>query len=103
VIPSLRGWYETYKDAGLVIIGVHTPEFKREHDLGNVQEAIQRLEVPYPVAIDDDWATWRAYHNRFWPALYLIDKRGHIRLVKIGEGGYEHTEAAIQALLAEEG
>lgn len=86
-----------------MIIGVHTPEFQREQNLDNVQEAIQRLEVPYPVAIDNDRTTWRAYHNRFWPALYLIDKRGHIRLVKIGEGGYEHTEAAIQALLVEEG
>ncbi len=103
MIPSLRGWYQQYKDDGLVVIGVHTPEFKHERELANVEAAIQRLDVPYPVAIDNDWATWRSYHNRFWPAMYIIDKAGNIRYLKIGEGGYERTEQVIRALLAEEG
>ncbi len=85
-----------------MVIGVHTPEFGYEKDVNNVQDAIQRLDVPYPVAIDNDKATWRSYHNRYWPAMYLIDKSGQIRHLKIGEGHYPETEAIIQALLAEE-
>lgn len=85
-----------------MIIGVHTPEFGYERELENVKEAIVRLDVPYPVAIDNDWATWRAYNNRYWPAQYLIDKTGQIRYVHIGEGRYETAEEIIQALLAEE-
>ena len=84
-----------------MIIGNHFPEFGYEEDLDNLKEAIVRLEVPYPVAQDNEGATWRAYKNRYWPSLYLIDKRGHIRYQHIGEGRYEETEAAIQALLAE--
>lgn len=102
MIPSVREWYNQYKEDGLVVIGVHSPEFRHEHDIENVRAAIQRLDVPYPVAIDNDFATWRAYHNRYWPAMYLIDKRGQIRHLKIGEGRYAETEAIIQALLAEE-
>jgi hypothetical protein len=102
VIPSLREWHNTYQDDGLVIIGVHTPEFEYEKDPANVKESLVRLDVPYPVALDNDWATWRAYHNRFWPAKYLIDKAGNVRYIKIGEGDYQHTEEVIQALLAEE-
>ncbi len=86
-----------------MVIGVHTPEFKHEREQANVEAAIQRLDVPYPVALDNDWATWRAYHNRFWPAMYIIDKAGNIRYLKIGEGGYERTEMVIRALLAEGG
>lgn len=102
MIPSVREWYQKYSEEGLVVIGVHTPEFRHERELANVEEAIVRLDVPYPVAIDNDWATWRAYHNRYWPAMYLIDKSGQIRHLKIGEGRYAETEAIIQALLAEE-
>lgn len=98
----MREWHQTYQDDGLVIIGVHTPEFGYERELENVKEAIVRLDVPYPVAIDNDWATWRAYNNRYWPAQYLIDKTGQIRYVHIGEGRYETAEEIIQALLAEE-
>jgi hypothetical protein len=102
VIPSLREWHQKYKDDGLVIIGVHTPEFSRERDVNNVKEALVRLDVPYPVAIDNDWQTWRAYSNRYWPAKYIIDKAGNIRYIHIGEGGYEEQEEIIKALLIEE-
>ncbi len=84
-----------------MVIGNHYPEFSYEHDLENLKDAIRRLEIPYAVAQDNQGATWRAYKNRYWPTLYLIDKAGRIRYVHIGEGGYKETEAAIQALLAE--
>ena len=102
MVPSLRDWHERYADQGLVIIGNHYPEFSYERDLDNLKEALVRLDVPYAVAQDNDGKTWRAYRNRYWPTLYLIDKRGHMRYVHIGEGAYEETELAIQALLAEE-
>jgi hypothetical protein len=102
VIPSVREWHDTYQDDGLVIIGVHTPEFNYEKDVANVKEALVRLDVPYAVTLDNNYQTWRAYRNRYWPAMYLIDKAGNIRYVHIGEGGYERTEAVIRALLAEE-
>jgi len=103
----VKDLYYTYKDEGLVIIAVHTPEFSYEKDLDNVKEALVRLDVPFPVAIDNDWKTWRAYHNRYWPAQYLIDKAGNIRDLKIGEvhvgtERYEDYKAAIEALLAED-
>jgi thiol-disulfide isomerase/thioredoxin len=101
VIPSLRSWHEKYRDQGLVVIGNHFPEFDREADLGNLKDAILRLDVPYAVAQDNDGATWQAYRNHYWPTIYLIDKSGHLRYVHIGEGAYAETEAAIQALLAE--
>jgi thiol-disulfide isomerase/thioredoxin len=101
VIPSLRGWYNKYNDQGLVIIGNHYPEFGFERDLGNLKDAIQRLDIPYPVAQDNDGVTWNAYQNAYWPTIYLIDKRGHLRYTHIGEGAYSDTETAIQALLAE--
>jgi len=84
-----------------VIIGNHYPEFNHERGLANLEEAVFQMEIRYPVAQDNDGATWRAYNNRYWPTLYLIDKRGHIRYTHIGEGAYQETEAAIQALLAE--
>ena len=84
-----------------MVIGNHYPEFSYEADLDNLKEALIRLEVPYPVAQDNQGITWRAYNNRYWPSLYLIDKRGHIRYLHIGEGSYEETEETIQALLAE--
>lgn len=84
-----------------MVIGNHYPEFDYEADLENLKEAVKALEVPYAVAQDNDGETWRAYHNRYWPTLYLIDKWGHIRYRHIGEGRYDETEATIQALLKE--
>ena len=85
----------------MVVIGNHYPEFEYEKDIDNLQDAIERLEIPYPVAQDNDGRTWRAYGNRYWPTRYLIDKQGRIRYRHIGEGAYMETESAIQALLAE--
>ena len=101
VMPSLKDWHTRYKDQGLVIIGNHYPEFSYEAELDNLKEAISRFEIGYPVTQDNDGATWRAYKNHYWPALYLIDKQGHIRYVHIGEGRYSETEENIKALLAE--
>ena len=101
VMPSLKEWHARYKDQGLVIIGNHFPEFSFEADLANLKEAIARYEIEYPVAQDNEGATWRAYKNHYWPALYLIDKQGHIRYVHIGEGRYQQTEENIKALLEE--
>jgi thiol-disulfide isomerase/thioredoxin len=101
VIPSLKDWHSKYADQGLVIIGNHFPEFSYEADLANVKDAVARYGIEYAVAQDNEGATWQAYKNHYWPALYLIDKQGHIRYVHIGEGQYKQTEANIQALLAE--
>jgi hypothetical protein len=97
----LREWHEKYSPEGLVVIGNHYPEFKYEEDLGNLKKAVSDLNILYPVAQDNDGDTWRAYKNRYWPTIYLIDKQGHIRYLHIGEGQYTETESAIQALLAE--
>ena len=102
VIPSLKDWHSKYADQGLVIIGNHFPEFSYEADLANVKEAVTRSGIEYAVAQDNEGETWQAYKNHYWPALYLIDKKGHIRYVHIGEGQYKETEKNIQALLAEE-
>jgi len=101
VIPSLRELHNKYADEGLVIIGNHYPEFNHERDLDNLKNAIIELDIPYPVAQDNEGATWRAYKNRYWPSLYLIDKNGHIRYTHIGEGQYAETEEAVLTLLAE--
>jgi peroxiredoxin len=101
VIPSLKEWDQKYRDQGLVIIGNHYPEFSYEEDLANLQAAVAEHGIEYAVAQDNDGAIWRAYKNRYWPTLYLIDKNGHLRYVHIGEGRYTETEAAIQSLLAE--
>jgi thiol-disulfide isomerase/thioredoxin len=101
VMPSLKEWHAKYKDQGLVIIGNHFPEFSYEADLANLRDAIAQYGIEYPVTQDNDGATWRAYKNHYWPALYLIDKQGHIRYVHIGEGRYKETEENIQALLEE--
>lgn len=101
MIPSLRDWHNKYEDLGLVIIGNHYPEFSYEADLDNLKQAVIDLDISYAVAQDNERATWAAYKNRYWPTLYLIDKRGHIRYVHIGEGAYQKTEAVIQELLAE--
>ncbi|MBI5951924.1 MAG: redoxin domain-containing protein [Chloroflexi bacterium] len=101
MIPSLKEWDQKYSDQGLVIIGNHYPEFSYEEDLANLQAAVAEHGIEYAVAQDNDGATWRAYKNRYWPTLYLIDKNGHLRYVHIGEGKYDETEAAIKSLLAE--
>jgi hypothetical protein len=101
VIPWVREWHEKYSGDGLTVISVHYPEFAYERDYDNVVAATRRLDVPYPVAIDNDRVTWGAYNQRYWPTTYLIDKEGYIRYQRIGEGAYGETEAAIQALLAE--
>ena len=97
----MREWHNTYSERGLVIIGNHYPEFNYEENLDNLKHAIERLDISYAVAQDNDKNTWSAYNNRYWPTLYLIDKRGHIRYSHIGEGAYLETETAIQTLLAE--
>ncbi len=99
--PYLNAWYEKYKGKGLEIIGVHTPEFEFEKDYDNVKKAVEKFGIKYPVALDNDYATWKAYHNRYWPRKYLIDIDGYIAYDHIGEGGYEETEAKIQELLEE--
>jgi hypothetical protein len=101
VIPSLKGWDQKYRDQGLVIIGNHYPEFDYEADLNNLKAKVLEYGIEYAVAQDNEGATWRAYDNRYWPTLYLIDKQGHIRYIHIGEGRYKETEAAIELLLAE--
>jgi hypothetical protein len=85
----------------LVVIGVHSPEFEYEKDLNNVQDAMARLSVSYPVAIDNDFRTWQAYRNQYWPTMYFIDKASQIRHVHIGEDDYDQSEEIIRALLAE--
>ncbi len=102
-LPYLKTWWEKYEDKGLVIIGVHSPEFEFEKNPENVQEAIEDFEIKYPVVQDNDFKTWRAYENRYWPAKYLIDKDGFIRYTHFGEGKYDETENTIQELLAESG
>jgi thiol-disulfide isomerase/thioredoxin len=101
VLPALRAWHAAYAGQGLIIIGNHYPEFAHEADLDNLKDAVARLDIQYAVAQDNDGLTWRAYNNHFWPALFLIDRRGRVRYKHIGEGRYAETEAAIQALLAE--
>ena len=98
----MREWNSKYADQGLVIIGNHYPEFNYERELANVEQAVKDLEIKYPVCLDNDGATWRAFGNRYWPTKILIDKQGRIRYRHIGEGRYAETEAAIQSLLAEE-
>ncbi len=102
MIPSLKEWDEKYYSQGLVVIGNHYPEFSFEEDITNLQSAITDYGIKYAVTQDNDGATWKAYKNRYWPTLYLIDKRGHIRYIHIGEGRYNETETAIQSLLAEQ-
>jgi thiol-disulfide isomerase/thioredoxin len=100
-IPTLNGWHTKYKSQGLVIIGNHYPEFPQEANLQNLQNAVRKLGIQYPIAQDNNGATWRAYESQYWPTMYLIDKKGELRYLSIGEGGYDITETAIQTLLAE--
>ncbi|MCH7883573.1 redoxin domain-containing protein [Patescibacteria group bacterium] len=100
-LPYLNQWHEKYKDKGLVIIGIHTPEFQFEQKYENVLAAVEKFGVNYPVVLDNDYSTWHAYKNRYWPRKYLIDIDGFIVYDHIGEGGYEETERKIQELLGE--
>jgi thiol-disulfide isomerase/thioredoxin len=98
-LPHVEAWYKNYRDAGFVVIGVHTPEFAFEHVTGNISSASHELGVGYPIAIDNNYGTWNAYGNQYWPAEYLIDRSGVVRHIKFGEGGYEDTENLIRQLL----
>jgi thiol-disulfide isomerase/thioredoxin len=98
-LPYVSAWAERYRDRGLVVVGVHCPEFGFEHDLDNVRRAVGELGVDYPVVIDNDFAIWQSLANRYWPAVYLVDRDGQIRFHHFGEGNYEETERAIQQLL----
>ncbi|WP_186223696.1 thioredoxin family protein [Burkholderia gladioli] len=102
-LPHVQGWYDKYKSQGLTVVGVHTPEYPFEHSTSNVRDAIKRFGLTYPVAQDNDYATWRAYDNQYWPAVYLIDKTGRIVYRHFGEGDYEQTDAEIARLLAQPG
>jgi thiol-disulfide isomerase/thioredoxin len=102
-LPYVRAWAEKYTDQGLVVIGVHSPEFAFEKDSDNVRRAAQDMRLAYPIAIDNDYAIWRAFKNQYWPALYLVDAQGRIRHHQFGEGAYEQAEEIIQQLLAEAG
>jgi thiol-disulfide isomerase/thioredoxin len=102
-LPYLRAWAERYQDHGLVVIGVHTPEFDVERDLDNLRRAATDLRVDYPIAVDNDYAIWDAFNNHYWPALYLVDGHGQIRHHRFGEGDYERSEATLQRLLTEAG
>lgn len=98
-LPYLRQWHERYADDGLVIVGVHSPEFAFERDEGNVRDAIEDLEVTWPVATDPEFTTWSSFHNRYWPAKYIVDRDGDLRYVDYGEGAYDETESVIRELL----
>jgi thiol-disulfide isomerase/thioredoxin len=103
VEPHVKEWHHKYASKGLVVIGVHSPEFSYEHDVTRVNRYLKEHEIEFPVPIDNDFVIWNRYGNRYWPAMYLIDKHGVIRHVRIGEGGYQETEQLIQALLGENG
>ena len=98
-LPYVRAWSEAYAGDGLVVVGVHTPEFEFEHDVDRVQHAVEEMRIAYPVALDPDYAVWTAFSNHYWPALYLADMDGVLRYEHFGEGRYEETERAVQQLL----
>ncbi len=101
-LPHIRAWYDEYRDDGLVIVGVHTPEFAFEREEDNVRRAVRDHGIEYPVALDNEYGTWQAFQNRYWPAKYFVDRRGRLRYVHFGEGDYEESERVIRTLLAEE-
>ncbi len=98
-LPYVKQWHERYRDQGLVVIGVHTPEYAHEKVIANVEEAVERLGITYPVAQDNGYRTWNTFGNRYWPALYLIDQDGRIVYQHFGEGAYAETEARIRQLV----
>ncbi|MRV76179.1 redoxin domain-containing protein [Duganella sp. FT92W] len=99
-LPYVKAWHQKYQQQGLAVIGVHTPEFPHERSTDNVRMALKRFDIRYPVAQDNRYATWDAYSNRYWPAVYLFDKNGKLAYTHTGEGAYGETEAKIQQLLA---
>ena len=101
VEPYVKAWHKRYADKGFVVIGVHTPELAIERDVEYVRRYVKERGLSYPIVTDNAFQTWQRYDNHAWPAIYLIDKRGLVRYVKVGEGNYDRTEQAIQALLAE--
>ena len=102
-LAYVRAWAETYEDRGLVVVGVHTPEFPFERDVDNVRRAVEAMNIRYPVALDSDYGVWRAFANRYWPAVYIADAEGRIRHHQFGEGGYDECEMIVQQLLREAG
>jgi thiol-disulfide isomerase/thioredoxin len=102
-LPYVRAWAHKYKAHGLVVVGVHTPEFDFEHDLDNVRREVKDLRVDYPVVVDNDYAIWDGFGNRYWPALYFVDAQGQIRHHRFGEGDYDRSEQIIQRLLTDAG
>jgi hypothetical protein len=102
-LAYVRAWAEKYRERGLVVIGVHTPEFPFEQNVENVRQAAEEMNVWYPIAIDSDYAVWRSFSNHYWPAIYIADAEGRIRHHQFGEGGYEDCERGIQQLLREAG
>jgi thiol-disulfide isomerase/thioredoxin len=102
-LPYVRAWAEKYRDHGLVVIGAHTPEFKFEHDVEKIRPALEAMGVDFPVAVDNDYAVWRAFDNNYWPALYFADAQGRIRHHRFGEEDYERSERVILQLLADAG
>ena len=102
-LAYVRAWAEKYQHQGLVVVGVHTPEFPFEQDVDNVRQAVEEMRVWYPVALDSDYAVWRAFSNQYWPAIYIADAQGRIRHHQFGEGGYDDCERGIQQLLREAG
>ncbi|MBS1664350.1 MAG: thioredoxin family protein [Bacteroidetes bacterium] len=102
-LPYVNAWAEKYKQQGLVVIGVHTPEFSFEKEIDNVRWAIKDMKIGFPVAMDNNYAVWRAFDNNYWPALYFVDAKGRIRYHHFGEGSYDESEKVIQQLLTESG
>ena len=102
-LPYVRAWSEKYKDNGLVVIGVHAPEFSFEKNIDNVRWAAQDMRIPFPIAIDNDRMIWNGFDNRYWPALYFLDGKGRVRHTVFGEGQYDQSEVVIQRLLADAG
>ena len=100
-LPYITAWDDRYSDQGLLIIGIHSPEFEFEKELKNVERAVEKYGIVYPVVLDNDMETWSAFENRYWPRKYIADHEGYIRYDHIGEGGYEESERVIQKLLAE--
>jgi len=101
-LPTVKSWDARYRDKGLTIIGVHTPELDRERNIDNVRREVASLEIHYPVVTDNDYATWKAYEVEAWPTLFVLDKQGRVRWTHVGEGAYDETEQAIRKLLAED-
>jgi thiol-disulfide isomerase/thioredoxin len=101
-LPFIKGWHDRYRDKGLTVVGVHSPEFDDEREVENVRGEVASLGIHYPVVTDNDYQTWNAYHVEAWPTVFLLDKQGRIRWMHVGEGDYDEAERLIQKLLAEE-